>query len=110
MTAKIVFSSEQLDLIRSMFEQNMTSAAIAKHFNCSRKIISRTFKVLAIDATDRKRRRKVCNRTEYSCKDCHIIKPIEFFQKHITGDRVHHNTSCKECTKTLSRDKKNKRD
>ena len=95
--------------LKEMFERGLGTRKIAKELGLGRDFITRSFRKLGLDNSDRKRPRFASKKTEHCCKICRITKPISEFRKREKNGRISYETCCKCCEYLINKEKGNKR-
>lgn len=95
-------STETLQQIKQLFDQNLGSRAIAKKLNMTRWAVQQAYKELGLYNIGRKKARTAHLATEKKCKRCEQVKPVAEFRKRVKGDRISYEVYCLPCEQEYS--------
>ena len=113
MPAKLYDPPELIQSIKEQYENNphLGLRKIAKLLGIKRERVKRILKELGIFIENKKKLRIVYLKTEQTCKNCKIIKPIDQFRKRYNEktNRISFETICSDCTKQYAKRKNRER-
>lgn len=104
---KTNFTTEQLQQIISLFNQDLGSRKIADLMSVNRSTIIRAYKQLGLDSASKKTPRFAYKAIKKCCKICEITKNVDNFRKRIrkSDGRISYECYCLNCEASLNNER-----